>query len=175
VAAVEGGIVSRYVVRDGTPAEDAQLPPSREQHLRLFTRLPRLLTAARGVHAAANARYATAPGVTPGVWPKPGAQPGQRLADEPQRGFRRGRAWRAGLEGRLSGVKRRHQLERGRYHGPAGRERWVGWGGIAHTLRGIAQATAASPARQAPQVGATSLSGQRLTRHKRSQGCCTSI
>ena len=50
--------------------------------------------------------------------------------------------WRAGIEGRISGLKRRYRLDRCRYHGPAGMERWVGWGVIVHDLRVIAQATA---------------------------------
>jgi IS5 family transposase len=82
---VEGAIVSRYVVLDGNPAEDAQLPPSLEHHLRVFKRPPRLLTGDRGVHSAANERYATTPGVKHVVLPKPGAKSGQRIAYEQQR------------------------------------------------------------------------------------------
>jgi transposase, IS5 family len=140
---VEGGMVSRYVVLDGNPAADAQLPPSLAHHLRSFKRPPRRLTGDRGVHSAANARYATAHGVKPVVLLKPGATSGKRIAYEQQRWFRRGRDWRAGIEGRISGLKRRHQLERCRDHGTAGMERWVGWGVMAHNLRVIAQATAA--------------------------------
>jgi IS5 family transposase len=140
---VEGGMVSRYAVLDGNPAEDAQLPPSLEHHLQVFKHPPRLLTGDRGVHSAANERYATAHGVKHVVLPKPGAKSGKRIAYEQQRWFRRGRDWRAGIEGRISGLKRRHKLRRCRYHGTAGMERWVGWGVIAHNLRVIAQATAA--------------------------------
>jgi transposase, IS5 family len=140
---VEGGIVSRYAILDGNPAEDAQLPPSLEHHLRVFNCPPRLLTGDRGVHSAANERYAAAHGVKQVVLPKPGAKSDKRTAYEQQRWFRRGREWRAGIEGRISGLKRRHKLERCRYHGTAGMERWVGWGVIAHNLRVIAQATAA--------------------------------
>jgi transposase, IS5 family len=140
---VEGGIISRYAVLEGNPAEDAQLPSSLDHHRRVFQRPPRLLTGDRGVHSAANERYATTHGVTHVVLPKPGATSAKRIAHEQQRWFRRGRDWRAGIEGRISGLKRRHKLERCRYHGTAGMERWVGWGIIAHNLRVIAQATAA--------------------------------
>jgi transposase, IS5 family len=140
---VEGGIVSRYAVLAGHPAADAQLPPSLEHHRRVFKRPPRLLAGDRGVHSAANERYATTHGVKHVVLPQPGATSGKRIAYEQQRWFRRGRDWRAGIEGRISGLKRRHQLERCRYHGTAGMARWVGWGGIAHNLRVLAQATAA--------------------------------
>jgi transposase, IS5 family len=144
---VEGGIISRYAVLEGNPAEDAQLPPSLDHHRRVFKRPPRLLTGDRGVHSAANEQYATTHGVKHVVLPKPGATSAKRRAHEQQRWFRRGRDWRAGIEGRISGLKRRHKLDRCRYHGTAGMERWVGWGVIAHNLRVIAQATVGEPAR----------------------------
>jgi IS5 family transposase len=139
---VEGGIISRYAVLEGNAAEEAQLPPSLDHHLRVFQRPPRLLASDRGVHTAANERYATTHGVKQVVLPKPGAKSAKRLAYEQQRWFRRGHNWRSGIEGRISGLKRRHKLDRCRYHGPDGMERWVGWGVIAHNLRVLAQATA---------------------------------
>jgi IS5 family transposase len=139
---VEGGILSRYDVLDGNPAEDAQLPPSLDHHRRGFHRPPRLLAGDRGVHSAANEQYATTHGVKEVVLPQPGAKSAKRMAHEQQRWFRRGHNWRAGIEGRSSGLKRRHKLDRCRYHGTAGMERWVGWGVITHNLRGIAQAIA---------------------------------
>jgi IS5 family transposase len=85
---VEGGIISRYAVLEGNPAEDAQLPPSLAHHRRVFKRPPRLLTGDRGVHSAANERYATTHGVKNVVLPKPGAPSAKRLAHEQQRWFR---------------------------------------------------------------------------------------
>jgi transposase, IS5 family len=139
---VEGGIISRYALLEGNPAEDAQWPPSLDHHLRVFHRPPRLLAGDRGVHSTANERYAITHGVKQVVLPKPGAKSATRIAHEQQRWFRRGHDWRAGIEGRISGLKRRQRLDRCRYHGTAGMERWVGWGVIVHDLRGIAQATA---------------------------------
>jgi transposase, IS5 family len=139
---VDGGIISRYVVLEGNPAEDVQLPPSLDHHRRVFHRPPQLLAGDRGVHTSANERYASTHGVKEVVLPKPGAKSATRMAHEQQRWFRRGRNWRAGIEGRISGLKRRHKLDRCRYHGSDGMERWVGWGVIAHDLRVIAQATA---------------------------------
>jgi hypothetical protein len=77
--------------------------------------------------------------------PKPGVKSARRLAHEPPRWFRRGHNWRSGIAGRISGLKRRHRLDRCRYHGPEGMERWVGWGVITHNLRVMAQATVHSP------------------------------
>jgi IS5 family transposase len=134
---VEGGIISRDAVLEGNPAEDAPLPTSLDHHLRVFQHPPWLLAGNRGVHTTANERYASMHGVKQVVWPKSA----KRLAHAQQRWFRRGHNWRSGIEGRISGLKRRHKLDRCRYHGPAGLERWVGWGVITHHLRVIAHAT----------------------------------
>jgi IS5 family transposase len=136
----EGGLLSRDAVPEGNPAEEAQLPPSLDHHLPVFTHPPRLLAGDRGVYPAANERYATLNGVKPVVLPKPGAKSATRIAHEQQRWFRRGHNWRSGIEGRISGLKRRHRLDRCRYHGPEGMERWIGWGVITHNLRVMAQA-----------------------------------
>jgi IS5 family transposase len=56
--------------------------------------------------------------------------------------FRRTYRWRAGIEGRISVLKRRFGLDRCRYHGEAGMERWVGFGLLAHNLRQISHSLA---------------------------------
>ncbi len=138
---VEGGIVSGYRILTGNPSEAAQLPPSLDHHNTVFNHPPDVVTADRGVYSEANERYAQSQGVKQVVLPKPGAKSAERLAYERQPWFRRGRRWRSGIEGRISGLKRGQKLERCLYHGTAGMERWVGWGLIAHDLRVIARAT----------------------------------
>ncbi len=136
---VEGGIISRYAVLEGNPPEDQQIRPSLDHHVALFEHPPNLLAGDRGTYSADNERYARTLGVKQVVLPKPGAKSQARQAYERQAWFRRGRRWRAGIEGRISGLKRGQGLERCRYHGDAGMERWVGWGVIAHDLRVIAR------------------------------------
>jgi IS5 family transposase len=140
---VDGGLISRYAVLTGNPKEAGQVVPSVDHHLERFKKPPRLLAGDRGTHSAAGERYARDQGISQVVIPKPGAKSAARVAYERQRWFRRGRNWRAGIEGRISGLKRRHGLSRCRYHGEEGMERWVGWGLITHDLRVIAQATMA--------------------------------
>lgn len=140
---VEGGLISRYRVLEGNPSEEAQLVPSLEHHVRHFQRPPHLLAGDRGVFSPSNERSATERGVKQVAIPKPGRVSARRREHEQQRWFRRGRNWRAGIEGRISGLKRRHKLDRCRYHGHDGMERWVGWGLIAHDLRVMARAMAA--------------------------------
>jgi transposase, IS5 family len=141
---VEGGIISRYAVLDGNPDEKAQVPRSVAHHRQQFGHPPALLTGDRGLYSAANERQATTAGVTEVVLPKPGKKSAKRLAHERQDWFRAGRNWRAGIEGRISGLKRRHKLDRCRYRGTAGMERWVGLGVLAHNLRVIARHLAAA-------------------------------
>ena len=140
---VEGGLVSRYAVLEGNPPEEAELMPSLAHHEHVFGKPPRLLAGDRGVYSPENERSASERGVKQVVLPKPGRVSKKRRAYERQRWFRRGRNWRAGIEGRISGLKRRHKLERCRYHGHDGMERGVGWGVIAHDLRVMARAMAA--------------------------------
>jgi transposase, IS5 family len=139
---VEGGIVTRYAILEGNPPEADQVPPSLDHHRRVFKHPPRLLAGDRGIHSPANERHAATQGVKQVVLPKPGAKSAKRIAHEQQRWFRRGHDWRSGMEGRISGLKRRHKLDRSRNHGDDGMARWVGWGVIAHDLRVIATATA---------------------------------
>jgi IS5 family transposase len=140
---VEGGIISRYDILDGNPPEDQQIPRSLDHHVAVFEHPPHLLTGDRGTYSADNERYARKLGIKQVVLPQPGGKSKARTAYERQAWFRRGKRWRAGIEGRISGLKRGQGLERCRYHGDAGMERWVGWGVISHDLRVIARKMAA--------------------------------
>jgi IS5 family transposase len=136
---VDGGIITRYAILEGNPDEKAQLLPSIDHHKKQFGQPPELVTADRGVQSAANERDASAAGVREIVLPKPGKKSAKRTAYERQEWFVAGRNWRAGIEGRISDLKRRHGLNRCRYHGADGMERWVGFGILAHNLRIIAR------------------------------------
>jgi IS5 family transposase len=135
----EGGIMSRYAVREGNPDAKAQVPRRLTHHRQQCGHPPTRRTGDRGLHSTAHERYATTHGVTEVVLPKPGKKSAKRLAYERQAWFRVGRNWRAGIAGRMSGLQRRHKLDRCRDHGTAGMERWVGLGVMAQNLRVIAQ------------------------------------
>ena len=64
----------------------------------------------------------------------------ERKREQKKRWFRNGQKWRTGCEGRISVVKRRHGLDRCRYKGDAGMQRWVGLGVIADNLINIGHA-----------------------------------
>ena len=96
------------------------------------------------LHAASNERYARGAGITEVVLPKPGRKSTKRIADEQQDWFQAGRNWRAGIAGRISGLKRQDGRARCRSHGDGGLERWVGLGRMVPDLRVLAQHLGAS-------------------------------
>jgi hypothetical protein len=49
----------------------------------------------------------------------------ERKREQKKRWFRNGQKWRTGCEGRISVVKRRNGLNRCRYKGDVGMQRWV--------------------------------------------------
>jgi transposase, IS5 family len=140
---VEGGIISGYRILAEAGQDFPYLPESLGAHQQRFGRPPRLLAADRGVYAAANEAMAQQAGVKHVVIPYAGKPPPARAAYERTAWFRRGCRFRAGIEGRISVLRRRGSLARCRDHGEAGLGRWVGWGivtanlvTIAHTLAG---------------------------------------
>jgi len=64
----------------------------------------------------------------------------KRNREQSKRWFRNGKKWRTGCEGRISVAKRRHGLDRCRYKGSVGMDRWVGLGVIADNLVNIGRA-----------------------------------
>ena len=109
-----------------------------DRHQTIFGRAPDLAAGDRGFSSATNERAATDRGVRRVVLPRRGPKSPARRAYERQRWFRRGQRWRVGCEGRISVLKRRHGLDRCRYHGDDGMHRWVGFGVISDNLMNIA-------------------------------------
>jgi transposase, IS5 family len=140
---VEGGILSGYTVLEEAGPDAPHLKSSLEQHQQQFGQAPELLAGDRGFWTAENEAQAKAAGVKRVVIPYAGKAPPERVEQEKQAGFRRGYRWRAGVEGRISVLKRRFGLDRCRDHGKEGFERWVGWGVVTSNLVQIARATAA--------------------------------
>lgn len=140
---VDGGIVSDYRVLDGNPSDDRQLPTSLDRHKALFGRPPDQVSGDRGLYSPTNETLAKSMGIRRVILPKPGYRSAERKQYEHQPWFRRGRHYHAGVEGRISVLKRRYGLDRCRNHGEDGFERWVGWGLVAHNLWTIGTALAA--------------------------------
>lgn len=140
---VEGGIISGYRILEGNPADEKQFLPTLEDHLRLFGGPPGLVAADRGVYSSANEQSARDMGVRRVALAKKGAKDAERQRYERQGWFRRARRFRAGVEGRISVMKRRGHLGRCRDKGEEGFGRWIGWGVLTSNLHAVACAEAA--------------------------------
>jgi len=103
----EGAIISGYQVLEGNPADQDQLLPALEHHGRRFGKPPRVVAADRGVYSPHNERECQERGIDRVCLPKPGKKSEQRQEHERQGWFRRGMRYRAGVEGRISVMKRR--------------------------------------------------------------------
>ena len=140
---VDGGIVTRWDVLDGNPSDEQQWLPSLDHHIERFGKPPSQMSADRGVYSPRNERNATDRGVKRVILPQPGRKSQARKSYEKQRWFVQGRKWHAGVEGRISVLKRRNELDRCRDHGEQGFEKWVGWGVISANLLVIGRSVAA--------------------------------
>ena len=150
---VDGSIVSSYRLLDEAGQDEADLAASLAAHQRRFGQPPWLVTGDRGVASAANERLAKDAGVNRVVLPYRGRASPKRQQQERQAWFRRGYRFRAGIEGRISVLRRCYGLDRCRDHGEAGMGRWVGWGivtaNLATIARTVARRTAERPAKAA--------------------------
>ena len=131
-----------------------QRAPALEHHQQGFGRAPRLVTGDRGVQAPENERLARDAGVKHRIIPRSGTVSQEERAKERSRSWRRRYRWRAGIEGRLSSLRRDDGLRRcpgtprqSRLGaGEEGFPRHLGWGVIASNLRHIGQHLAAKEA-----------------------------
>jgi Transposase domain (DUF772)/Transposase DDE domain len=130
----EHHIITGYEVHAKRPADSTLWTPALDRHQAMFGRAPDLAAADRGFSSARNEQAALDRGVRRVILPRCGLKSPARRAYERQRWFRRGQRWRVGSEGRISVLKRRHGLDRCRYHGLDGMKRWVGLGVIANNL-----------------------------------------
>jgi transposase, IS5 family len=130
----EHQIITGYEVHATRPADTTLWTPALDRHRTIFGRAPDLAAGDRGFSSATNEQAAIDRGVRRVILPRRGPKSPARRAYERQRWFRRGQRWRVGCEGRISVLKRRHGLDRCRYHGLDGMNRWVGLGVIADNL-----------------------------------------
>ena len=134
VQEAENQIITHYEVFAERP-EDAQLlVPAVEQHQRRFGRAPRMVAADTGFYSLKNEKTILGMGVTRVAVPSRSTKSRERRKLQRTRWFKSGQRWRTGCEGRISVLKRRHGLNRCRYRGFEGMQRWVGLGVIADNI-----------------------------------------
>ena len=140
----EAQIVTHYEVYDTRPSDCDLLLPAIAVHEELLGRTPYLVTADAAFFSQRNEDTAHAGGVKRVAIPNRSTKSKQRKRLEKKRWFRNAQKWRTGCEGRISLLKRRHGLNRCRYKGLPGIQRWVGLGVIADNLINIGHALASS-------------------------------
>jgi IS5 family transposase len=134
VQEAENQIITHYEVYEERPSDSDLLVPAVEEHERQLGRVPRLVAADAGYYSQSNEQAVTEMGVKYVSVPNLSTKSEQRRQHQKKRWFRKGQKWRSGSEGRISLLKRRHGLNRCRYRGFEGMQRWVGLGVIADTL-----------------------------------------
>ena len=136
----ENQIITDYEVHARRPYDSDLLIAAIETHQALLGRTPRLVAADAAFYSAKNETAAKAKGVKRVCIPNRSTKSLERKREQRKRWFRNGQKWRTGCEGRISVVKRRHGLDRCRYEGYVGMNRWVGLGVIADNLVNIGRA-----------------------------------
>jgi IS5 family transposase len=142
----ENQIVVDYDLYDQRPPDSELLIAALEVHRAKLGRAPHLVAADAGFYSAKNVATAKAMGVKRVCIPNRSTRSPECKREQKKRWFRNGQKWRTGSEGRISVVKRRHGLNRCRYKGFAGMNRWVGLGVIADNLVNIGCALQAKSA-----------------------------
>jgi IS5 family transposase len=127
-------MLNGYHILDPGAADSQQWQHRLAHHVQQFGRPPRQASAGRAIYSAANEAYVADLGVQRTVLPNAGAKSIARHQYERQPWFRPIRRWHAGVEGRISVLKRKHGLARCLNRGEERLQRWVGLGIIVANL-----------------------------------------
>jgi len=130
----ENQIITSYEVYRSRPSDSDLLVSAVEEHRDRLGQVPDLVAADAAFHSPTNETTLQAMGVKHLSVPSRPTKSPQRRQIQKTRWFRKGQKWRTGCEGRISVLKRRHGLDRCRYRGDDGMDRWVGFGVIADNL-----------------------------------------
>ncbi|MBA1337139.1 MAG: hypothetical protein HPY66_3575 [Firmicutes bacterium] len=134
----EEGVITGYELYCGNPADDTLLSNSLEKHQELFGKAPCGIAADRGFGSKANEELCEKEGVKRISLPKKGKLSKKQKVKEKQPAFRRLQRFRAGIEARISLLKRKYGLGRSLSRGYQGTKTWVGNGIFAYNLQKIA-------------------------------------
>jgi IS5 family transposase len=131
----ERGFVADHQVYRGNPPDAPQLVPAIQRVVAVTGRVPATVVADRGFGTAANDQAVAGMGVARVGLQRNGTVSKARAAHERTRPFRRLRNWRAGIEARISHLKRGFGLRRTRLRRLGGARTWVGLGIFAYNLQ----------------------------------------
>ena len=136
----DGKIITHWTINDSNVSDTIGFVPAVERHIKTFGKPPNLAAGDRGYSSEENEIKEQALDVKHVCLPKRGKKSRERNEYEKQRWFKAGHRFRAGIEGTISVLKRRHGLNRCRNRGDNAFERWNGLAIIAYNLITIANA-----------------------------------
>src|SRR5216684_1656517 len=134
VQEAENQIITDYQVYEQRPNDSDLLVEAVETHQECLGQTPVMVAADAAFYSSANEQQLEEMGVERVSVPSRNTKSEARRRKQKERWFKRGQRWRTGCEGRISVLKRRHGLDRCRYRGQSGMDRWVGFGVIADNL-----------------------------------------
>jgi IS5 family transposase len=128
------GIITTYEVLEENPSDTSLLKAAVKGHRRLFRKRLRAVSGDRGFYSQANEDWLKDNGVKQVSIPKRGRINVERRRYQKQSWFKRLQRFRAGIEARISLLKRKFGLKRSRMRGSPGVNIWVGQGIFAQNL-----------------------------------------
>lgn len=135
----DGKIITSWEIYDKNVSDTQTFIPAIESHVKQFGKAPYMTAGDRGCYSSENERLAEKIGVKRISLPKRGKKSRKRTEHEKQRWFKAGQRFRAGSEGTISVLKRRHKLNRCLNRGDNAFERWIGWAVIGANLLTVAK------------------------------------
>jgi IS5 family transposase len=136
---VKGGFVTGYQLYKGNPCDKTLMNDALLQHKAIFGKAPHDISLDRGYYDKKNEDAAYEAGVKNVCIPKIGRKSKERIKFEDTPAFKRLKNWRAGIEGRISCLKRKFGLRRSMLRGYRRTQTWSGLGIFAHNLRQAAR------------------------------------
>ena len=134
VRQVEGGLITHYAAHAKRPAEAPLLERAVVEHKELFGRVPEVCAGDKGFYSQQAVENVVKLGVQRVCVPKKGRRNEEEEKREHSRWFKLAQAFRAGIEGTISVLKRVFGLWRCLREGWVHFQSWVGTGVLAHNL-----------------------------------------
>jgi len=131
---IEGGLITGYATHAKRPAEPPLLERAVEKHKLIFGQVPEVSAGDKGFYAKQTVENVEKMGVEKVCVPKKGRRNEDEERREKSFWFKAAQAFRAGIEGTVSVLKRAFGLWRCMREGFARFESWVATGVLAHNL-----------------------------------------
>jgi IS5 family transposase len=134
IGGTDHDIITTYDVLEGNPADTTLLKPAVRRHRRVFRRRLKAVAGDRGLYSQSNEDWLKSNGVKQVSIPARGKVSKKRRQYQRQSWFKRLQRFRAGIEAKISLLKRKFGLGHSLMRGDDGTKIWVGQGIFTHNL-----------------------------------------